>query len=109
MRIRTGPASRRPAERATTLRAEIAQGLRFIARDPDLCLLTLYAAACNFAYACSTATLPVVFLVRVAGFGAVATGLLLGAGSVGGVLASMITKAAGPVAGGRPGPCRSAR
>ena len=91
LRIRTGPASRRPAERATTLRAEIAQGLRFIARDPYLRPLTLYAAAGNFAYAGSTALL-VVFLVRVAGFGAVATGLLLGAGSVGGVLASMITR-----------------
>jgi Transmembrane secretion effector len=91
LRIRAGPASRRPAERATTLRAEIALGLRFIARDPYLRPLTLYAAAGNFAYAGSTALL-VVFLVRVAGFGAAATGLLLGAGSAGGVLAAVITR-----------------
>jgi Transmembrane secretion effector len=91
LRIRTGPASRRPAERVTTLRAEIAQGLRFIARDPYLRPLTLYAAAGNFAYTGSTALL-VAFLVRVAGFAGAATGLLLGAGSVGGVLAAVVTR-----------------
>ncbi|HEY7013940.1 MAG TPA: MFS transporter [Streptosporangiaceae bacterium] len=89
--IRTSPAAHRPAGRATTVRAEIAQGLRLIARDPYLRPLTLYAAAGNFAYAGGTALL-VVFLVRTAGFGAAATGLLLGAGSVGGVLAAVITR-----------------
>ncbi len=89
--IRTGPGARRPAKRATTVRDEIAQGLRFIARDPYLRPLTLYAAAGNFAYAGSTALL-VVFLVRAAGFGAVATGLLLGAGSVGGILGAVIAR-----------------
>ena len=91
LRIRTGPAARRPAEPVTTVRAEISLGVRFIARDPYLRPLTLYAAAGNFGYAGSTALL-VVFLVRAAGFGAAVTGLLLGAGSVGGILAAVITR-----------------
>ena len=91
LRIHAVPPSRCSAERATTLRAEIAQGLRFIARDPYLRPLTLYAAAGNFAYSGSAALL-VVFLVRVAGFDPVATGLLLGTGSAGGVLAAVTTR-----------------
>jgi hypothetical protein len=54
----------------------VVQGLRFIAGDPYLRPLTLYAAAANLAYTGSTALL-VVFLVRVAGFGPAAVGLLL--------------------------------
>jgi hypothetical protein len=91
LRIGAVRPARRPAGRTASLRADIAQGLRFIARDPYLRPLTLYAAGGNLAYAGSTALL-VVFLVRVAGFGAAAAGLLLGAGSVGGVLAALTTR-----------------
>ena len=45
-----------PAARpATTLRAEIAEGTRFIRRDPYLRPLTLYGCAANLAYSGSTA------------------------------------------------------
>ena len=103
LRIRACVTPHRRDERATTVRAEIAQGLGFIAGDPYLRPLTLYAAAANLAYAGSTALL-VVFLVRVAGFGSAATGLLLGTASVGGVLGAVDHPAAGPPAGHRPDP-----
>jgi hypothetical protein len=91
LRIRACVTQHRRDEHATTVRTEIAQGLGFIAGDPYLRPLTLYAAAANLAYAGSTALL-VAFLVRVAGFGSAATGLLLGAASVGGVLGAVITR-----------------
>jgi hypothetical protein len=90
LRIRPGAAPPRPA-RATTVRAEIIQGVRLIAADPYLRPLTVYAAAANLAYTGSTALL-VVFLVRVAGFGPAAVGVLLGVGSAGGVLGAMIAR-----------------
>ncbi len=91
LRIRACVTQHRRDEHATTVRTEIAQGLGFIAGDPYLRPLTLYAAAANLAYAGSTALL-VAFLVRVAGFGSAATGLLLGAASVGGVLGAVVTR-----------------
>jgi Na+/melibiose symporter-like transporter len=99
LRIRAGPAPQHPAARpddhpgarATTVRAEVAQGLRFIAGDPYLRPLTIYAAAGNLAYTGSTALL-VVFLVRVAGFGPAAVGLLLATAGVGGVLGAVIAR-----------------
>jgi hypothetical protein len=92
LRIRAGEVRRGPGERpATTVRAEIADGMRFVVRDPYLRPLTLYGTAANLAYSGSTALL-VVFLVRVAGFGAAATGLLLGAASVGGVLGAAVAR-----------------
>jgi MFS family permease len=91
LRIRTEVTLHRPGPgvRPATVRAEVAQGLRFIARDPYLRPLTLYAAVANLAYTGSTALL-VVFLVRVAGFSPAAVGLLLGTASVGGVLGAVI-------------------
>ena len=95
LRIRTDVAPHRPdlspGERPTTVRAEVAQGLRFIARDPYLRPLTLYAAVANLGYTGSTALL-VIFLVRVAGFGPAAVGLLLGTASVGGVLGAVVAR-----------------
>lgn len=80
-----------PAPRpATTLRAEIAEGTRFIRRDPYLRPLTLYGCAANLAYSGSTA-LVVLLLVRVIGLGPAAAGLLLavsGFGGIGGALAA---------------------
>ena len=91
MRIRTGAAAHRPDAGAATVRAQIGQGVRFVAADPYLRPLTFYGAAANLAYTGSTALL-VVFLVRVAGFGAAAVGGLLAAGSVGGVAGAMTAR-----------------
>ena len=82
-------AAHNPEARTTTVRAEISQGARFIACDPYLRPLAIYAAAANLAYTGSTSLL-VVFLVRVAGFGSAAVGLLLATGGVGGVLGAVI-------------------
>jgi MFS family permease len=89
--IRADAAPRRPAAPATTVRAEISEGVRFIAGDPCLRPLTVYGAAANLAYTGSTALL-VVFLIRVAGFGPAAVGLLLAAAGAGGVLGAVITR-----------------
>jgi predicted MFS family arabinose efflux permease len=90
-RIRTAAATHRPDAPAATVRAQVSQGVRFIAADPYLRPLTLYGAAANLAYSGSTALL-VVFLVRVAGFGAAAVGGLLAAGSTGGVLGALVAR-----------------
>ena len=90
LRIGTDVVPHRPDAHTTTVRAEISQGARFIACDPYLRPLTIYGAAANLAYTGSTALL-VVFLVRVAGFGSAAVGLLLATGGVGGVLGAVIT------------------
>ncbi len=91
LRMGTGAEPHRPAARATSVRAEIGQGVRFIAADPYLRPLTLYGATANLWYTGSTALL-VVFLVRVAGFGPAAVGVLLAVGSVGGVLGATIAR-----------------
>jgi len=93
LRIRTDATPRRPGPRAraSTVRTEVAQGLRLVAGDPYLRPLTLYAAVANLAYTGSTGLL-VVFLVRVAGFGPAATGLLLGIAGAGGVLGAVVAR-----------------
>jgi MFS family permease len=78
-----------PAGRRTSsIRAEAWQGICFVARDPYLRPMTLYAAVANLAYTGNLA-LVVVFLVRVVGLGSAAVGLLLAAGGVGGVLGAL--------------------
>jgi predicted MFS family arabinose efflux permease len=77
--------------RTTSVRAEISEGARFIARDPLLRPLTSYAAVANLAYSGSTA-LVVVFLVRVAGFGPTAVGLLMATSGVGGIAGAMLAR-----------------
>ena len=88
--IRTGTPPHQPARRAT-VRAEISAGIRFIARDRYLKPLTIYPAVSNLAYTGSTA-LVVVFLVRVAGFGAAAVGLLMASAGIGGVVGAVIAR-----------------
>jgi predicted MFS family arabinose efflux permease len=88
--IRTGTTRREPAPR-TAIRTEISASLRFIARDRYLRPLTIYPAASNLAYS-GSAALVVVFLVRVAGFGPVAVGLLMACGGIGGVLGAVATR-----------------
>ena len=77
-----------PGRRASSIRAEAWQGICFVARDPYLRAMTLYAAVANLAYTGNLA-LVVVFLVRVVGLGSAAVGLLLAAGGIGGVLGAL--------------------
>jgi len=77
-----------PGRRTSSIRAEAWQGICFVARDPYLRALTLYAAVANLAYTGNLA-LVVVFLVRFVGLGSAAVGLLLAAGGIGGVLGAL--------------------
>jgi predicted MFS family arabinose efflux permease len=86
IRARTPP--RQSVPRPTTMRAEISAGIRYIAGDRYLRPLTIYAAVANLGYTGSMA-LVVVFLVRVVGLSAAATGLLMASGGVGGVLGAL--------------------
>ncbi len=89
---RTPPERTAPAR--TSLRAEIGQGARLIARDRSLRSITLYAAAGNLTYSGYNALL-VVFLVKVAGFTAATTGLLLSTVGVGGLAGALIARRIG--------------
>jgi MFS family permease len=89
--IRTEAVRREPGPRTATMRDQIAEGVRFIVRDPFLRPITIYAAVANLAYTGSTALL-VLFLVRVAGFSPAATGLLLAAATTGGVLGALVAR-----------------
>jgi hypothetical protein len=91
LRIRPDVVPPRPGARTTRVWPEISQAARFIARDPYLRPLSIYGATANLAYTGSTALL-VVFLVRIAGFGSAAVGLLLAAASAGGALGAMVTR-----------------
>ncbi|WP_308250143.1 MFS transporter [Sphaerisporangium fuscum] len=82
--IRTREAPRPRVRRATTLRREIGEGLRFTARDPYLRVLTLFGAASNLALVGYQSIL-VVFLVREVGVSPGAVGLLSAATGLGGV------------------------
>lgn len=88
--IRTGTPPHEPLPR-DTVRAEISAGIRFIARDRFLRPLTIYPAVSNLAYSGSTA-LVVVFLIRVAGFGAAAVGLLMAFAGIGGLLGAVTAR-----------------
>jgi predicted MFS family arabinose efflux permease len=87
-RIRTAPG---PARRPGSVRAETWCGLVFVARDPYLRPITVYAAIANLAYSGSMA-LSVVFLVRVVGLRPAAVGLLAAAGGLGGVAGSLAAR-----------------
>jgi hypothetical protein len=91
LRIQANVVPQRAPARTTTVWPEISQAARFIARDPYLRPLSIYGATANLAYTGSTALL-VVFLVRVAGFGPAAVGLLLATAGVGGVLGAMVAR-----------------
>jgi MFS family permease len=73
----------------STVRAEVAQGVRWVARDPYFRPLTLYAALSNLAYSGNLA-LVVVFLVRVVGLGSLAVGLVTATGGIGGLAGALI-------------------
>ncbi|MFC0030332.1 MFS transporter [Micromonospora chaiyaphumensis] len=81
------PRPERPASSA--LRREVADGLRFVIRDPYLRVLTVFGAASNIGLSGYQAVL-VVFLVRSAGLPAGLVGLLIGLASVGGLLGAAL-------------------
>ena len=74
-----------------TIRADIAEGVRFVSRDPYLRPMGLFGAVVNFALSGNQA-LAVVFLVRVIGAGPLAAGLLLAVPGVSGLLAAVTTR-----------------
>ncbi|KKJ99405.1 MFS transporter [Micromonospora sp. HK10] len=82
------PRPGRPAT-APSLRREVADGLRFVARDPYLRVLTLFGAASNIGLVGYQAVL-VVFLVRSAGLAAGPVGVLIGLSSVGGIVGATL-------------------
>ena len=84
------------------MRAEVAQGVRWVARDLYFRPLTLYAALSNLAYSGNLA-LVVVFLVRVVGLGSLAVGLVTATGGIGGLAGALI---AVPWRGGSAAPAR---
>ena len=75
----------------TTLRAEIADGARLVARDPYLRPMGLFGAVGNLALTGSQA-LAVVFLVRVVGLGPFAVGLLLAVPGAAGLLGALTSR-----------------
>ncbi|MET8907141.1 MFS transporter [Micromonospora sp. NPDC004551] len=88
-RIRAAePRPQRP-EGSPSLRREVADGLRFVARDPYLRVLTVFGAASNIGLSGYQAVL-VVFLVRSAGLPAGLVGLLIGLASVGGLIGAAL-------------------
>ncbi|MCW6009483.1 MFS transporter [Micromonospora sp. CPCC 205371] len=87
LRIETREKITRPAQ-TSTLR-EVGEGLRFVAADPYLRVLTVFGAASNIGLIGYQAVL-VVFLTRVAGVGPGAVGGLIAAMGLGGVVGAAI-------------------
>jgi predicted MFS family arabinose efflux permease len=79
-----------PPGTRTTLRREIADGLRLVLRDPFLRQLSVFWAVANLALTGYTALL-VVFLVRVVGLTPGSVGLLTAIPGVGGILGAVVT------------------
>ncbi len=75
-------------ERISKVNTATWAGLAFVARDPYLRPLTLYAAIANLAYTGNLA-LVVVFLIRVVGFGAAAVGAAMAVSGTGGLLGAL--------------------
>ncbi|MER5962836.1 MFS transporter [Streptomyces sp. NPDC002057] len=82
------PPPKRP-ERPTTLRKDVAVGLRHTVRDPYLRVLTTYGTVTNLLLTGYQAILTV-FLVRELHVGEVAVGWLLAGSSVGGLLGAVV-------------------
>jgi predicted MFS family arabinose efflux permease len=91
LRIGATESTRVVRETRSTIRAEVAQGVRFVAGDPYLRPITAYAIAGNLIYSGYNALI-VLFLVRVAGFGSAAVGLLMAAAGVGGITGALVTR-----------------
>ncbi|MBM0279328.1 MFS transporter [Micromonospora tarensis] len=89
LRIRTRePRVRRP-DRSRSLRQDITEGLRFVARDPYLRVLTVFGAASNIGLTGYQALL-VVFLVRELRLEPGLVGALVGLMSIGGIIGALL-------------------
>ncbi|MEW2416691.1 MFS transporter [Streptomyces sp. NPDC046866] len=82
------PSQTAPAARSG-LRADIAEGLRFVRDQPVIRRLALSMGVSNF-FATMTATLVPVLVLRILGFDAFVLGLIMTAGAVGGVLGAAL-------------------
>ncbi|MFD7921586.1 MFS transporter [Streptomyces sp. NPDC059740] len=91
--IRATPVEREAEQEPGTLREQIAEGLRFVTRDGYLRPIVTYGALANVTLAGYEA-IQVVYLVRTLGASPLVVGLLVAAGSLGGVLGSLVV---GPV------------
>ncbi|MER7891113.1 MFS transporter [Micromonospora sp. NPDC094482] len=93
-RIRTVEPRSARADRARSLRREIADGVRFVAHDPYLRVLTLFGAASNIGLVGYQAVL-VVYLIRDVRLAPGTVGVLVAAMSLGGVVGALLATAAG--------------
>jgi predicted MFS family arabinose efflux permease len=89
--IRAESPGRSREARTTTIRADIAEGLRFVWRDRLLLRLTIFPAIANMAYGGSLSIM-VVFLVRVAHFGSATVGLLMAVSGVGSLIGALTAR-----------------
>ena len=85
------PVQGKPDSAAGSLARETAEGLRFVWRDPYLRAQMLFGGASNFTLT-GVDALIVVFLVRNAGLGAAAVGLVMATFGIGGVLGTVIAR-----------------
>ncbi|RSM78005.1 MFS transporter [Kibdelosporangium aridum] len=90
MRMRTVEPEIKPPAGRTSLRGEIAVGLRFVGRDPYMRALTIYGGAANL-FAGAFEAIVVVYLVRDVGVSAGAVGVLIAVTGVGGIVGALIT------------------
>ena len=88
-RIRTVERRPRRPDGRSSLRREVAAGVRFVAGDPYLRVMAVYGAASNIGLVGYQAVL-VVFLVRTAGLPPGLVGLLIGLASLGGIVGATI-------------------
>lgn len=89
IRTREQPATARPADR-TRLRTELAEGLRFVSRDPILRQIVACTATVNL-FAAMTSAVRIIFLVRLLHISLAATGLLTALAALAGVAAGMLS------------------
>ncbi|MEU8424927.1 MFS transporter [Micromonospora sp. NPDC048835] len=94
LRIRTREPRVRRAERSGSLRQDIAEGLRFVIRDPYLRVLTAFGAASNLGLSGYQAVL-VVYLVREVRLEPGLVGALVGVMSLGGVIGALLATRVG--------------
>ena len=88
-RIRAVERRPRRPDGPSSLRREVAAGVRFVAGDPYLRVMAVYGAASNIGLVGYQAVL-VVFLVRTAGLPPGLVGLLIGLASLGGIVGATI-------------------
>ena len=93
-----GTAAAQPLPGQPGMRREIAEGVRYVAGDPYLRPLTIYAALVNLGLT-GHGALVIVFLVRVVRLGPGRVGLLLAVTGVGGLLGALLASRLGRLLG----------